>query len=404
MRILLLFSITIFFVACNKNANQTVDSAYLNQIIPELKYSFSRNGMNSVDLSEVNIIKKNIYYLYDRFIKNAAIYNDIEYKNFEDYYKQIGNNDIYGNRGLKPYENIAISNLSKVNRSKIIKDIDNMFDSTTAIAGYKKGSTSTNNVTSGRRYKMVKKGEIGSLIGVATAVLGYTDMRGLVVAEAWLQMLLGAIALDKIINVHLDENTLNNPKLREDHANLKLVLRGGNYTELEHHLDLAYGYYKLFFNNLAKAEHLITLNGSEQKMINAFTLARSSLEKEDYNEMWRQIRDIRSLLSRIIATHILNLLAGNNTLSNLDSQEPSYAFPLISRAYGMIFALQFTRKPDGKIYFSYNQINDLLKSLLKNTGLWDTNRLLGSEKTIGSLRNIAQKIAERFNLSVADLR
>lgn len=403
MRIFLtLVLLSVYFLACNKKANQTVDSAYLPPVIPELKYSFTRNGMNSVDISEVDIMSKTIAYLYSRFIKSAAIHDDIDYETFKSYYEQTGNSDLYGNRGLKPKENIALSNLYKKDKTQITKDIQDMIDSTKNIAEYK--TTNNSNNSSKRKYLRVKQGGTGSMVG-DIAVLGYADTRGLVVAEAWMQMLIGAVALDKIMNIHLDASVLNNPELRKQHSNLKLLLRGGNYTELEHHLDLAYGYYHHFFNSLTKAEHLILLRGSEQKMINAFTLARTALGREDYAEMWQQIRTIRSLLSQVIATHILNLLVGENTLATLKSQEPSYAFPFISRAYGMIYALQFTRKADGQPYFSYTEINNILKSLLKHKeGFWNTQHLLANAQTPGSLQNIAQKISQPFNISISQLR
>ena len=65
---------------------------------------------------------------------------------------------------------------------------------------------------------------------------------GIAVAEVYKYAIMGAIYLDKILNIHLSEQILENNEVlvRND---LTQLLPGHNYTELEHHWDLAYGYY-----------------------------------------------------------------------------------------------------------------------------------------------------------------
>lgn len=56
-------------------------------------------------------------------------------------------------------------------------------------------------------------------------------------------MILGAIFLDKALGEYLNVDELQNTELIQRHEDQKLIT-GRNYTELEHHWDLAYGYYK----------------------------------------------------------------------------------------------------------------------------------------------------------------
>ena len=73
------------------------------------------------------------------------------------------------------------------------------------------------------------------------------DERGIAVAEVYRYAVMGAIYLDKILNVHLSEDVTENPEVRSAH-DLTQLSAGHNYTELEHHWDLAYGYYVLLQN------------------------------------------------------------------------------------------------------------------------------------------------------------
>lgn len=398
IRKLLLFWGIILFFACRKNANQTVETAYLPPVIPEQKYNFKRNGSSSVNFYQADVINKTLTYLFSSFLSSVQIYGEKEYKTFNEYYEGSASDFV---REIKPKNYVATSKLHSPKRVAILADLLTMVDSSGSITGY--SISKTNPSPTSRRFKDSAP-NAGGKIGNSLVTFGYADARGLVVADAWQKMLMGAIYLDKILNVHLDEEKLNDNKLREDHQNLVLVGLG-NYTELEHELDMAYGFYR-FFIPMSKSEQLQILRGAEQKMINAFVEARKALDIHDYAEMWRQIRYIREKLSRLVAVHAVNLLVGNNTISNLKSDEPYFALPLLSQAYGLIYALQFTRKANGEPYFTYEQIKDILKSLLdsENGGLWQLPRLLGGAEQEGSLMNIATLIANTYGFSPEELR
>ena len=49
-------------------------------------------------------------------------------------------------------------------------------------------------------------------------------------------------------------------------------------------------------------------------------------------------------------------------------------------------ALQFTRKPDGSLYFTYDEVKALQNQLIAGTGLWNRSRLLAPAEIVGSLK------------------
>ena len=110
-----------------------------------------------------------------------------------------------------------------------------------------------------------------------------------------------------------------------------------------------------------------------------------------------QLRIIRKELSRVIAIRTIHTLTGVNTLANY-TESPKQAFKYLSQGYGFLYALQFTRKPDGSLYFTYAEVKALQNQLIAGTGLWNRSRLLAPAQTVGSLKNIAQQIAERYEL------
>ena len=83
---------------------------------------------------------------------------------------------------------------------------------------------------------MGKGGYLGYNIGDEN--LAFVNAKGVAVAEVYYEMIRGSIYLDKILNVHLNPELYNDQQLLKDQAASNLV-NGHNYTELEHHWDLA---------------------------------------------------------------------------------------------------------------------------------------------------------------------
>ncbi len=166
---------------------------------------------------------------------------------------------------------------------------------------------------------------------------------------------------------------------------------------------MAYGYFQ-FLKNLSQANGVPALKYSEQKLYSAFVQGRIELSRYRYDDMKVQLKIIREELSRVMAIRIIDYLIGVNTIVNLKEGNGSDAFNFLSKAYGLIYALQFTRNAEGNKYFTYEQVQDILNQFRSENGFWDTERLLGNESVNGSVENIANQIAEPFGFSVEEVK
>lgn len=376
----------LFISSCDTREGETVESAYLEPIIQPYKYKFSRNGNSSVDGLEQDLVNIPMDYIYQSYMKQARIVGSEEYEMVMRFFREEAEG------GIVLEKEIASSSIEENNREQIVKDVLEMIDESAKISGYPAGVSSR-----GISASEGVAGYIGN--DILDPNLAFVNTKGLAVSEVYKTMLLGAIHLDKILNKHLDESILDNADLKNRHENVELV-SGKNYTELEHHWDLAYAYYSRW-KPFAQPEGLIALKGSEEKILNAFVLGRYELGKYRYDEMKKHLRIIREELSRVVAIRAMSLLIGMNTLANLN-EEPSYSFYYLSEAYGLIYTLQFTRKADGTPYFTYADIRELQKKLLKGNGFWEVNRLLSDSDD--SLKGIAQQIGQPFQISLESIK
>lgn len=383
---LVLFS---FVSSCDRIEGETVETAYIEPLPEILKYQFSRNGSSSVDILERSLIDIPVDYIYSGYLKKAGINREYDYNRVMQFYEE-------GEDGYIPKQFVATSARSLPHQTDIQQDIKNIFDTSAKIGGY--GSEDFFKIKS-REARKGLTGYIGYDVGDLN--LAYADEKGLVVAEAYRTMMLGAIHLDKILNLHLDESILDNPALRTAHENTELI-PGKNYTALEHHWDLAYGYYARW-RPYAQPEGMIALKDSENKILNAFILGRYELGKFRYDEMKKHLEVIREELSKVVAIRAMHFLAGQNTLANL-KEKPGYSFAYLSEGYGLIYALQFTRKADGQPYLNYTDVKQLQQRLLQGDGFWEVNRLISDINTEGSLLNIANEIGKTYSITLDGLK
>lgn len=376
-------------ISCNKGEGETVDSAYIEPIMPPPQYKFSRNGANSVDLLECDFLKAPLDYIYSSYLKEARMGSDYEYTTVFSFYNE-------GEFGLKPKEEIAQSLLHKGHRQKILEDMAELLNISAHIGGYKSDDPYKHRT---REAVKGRTGYVGNNIGDKN--IYFVDEKGVAVADVFKNAVKGAIYLDKILNVHLDDSVLDNKDLQRKHESMELPA-GKNYTELEHHWDLAYGYY-IFWKPLAEAGGLPILRDSERNIFQAFVRGRMLLETFRYDEIKEQVRIIREELSKVIVVRAMDLLVGENTLVNMD-ERPKYAFLFLSQACGLIYAAQFTRSPEGMPYFTYEEVKGLLASLTRDAGLWEKNRLLEEENVEGSLKNIALALGQMLNVSLEEIK
>ena len=369
--------------SCDATPDEVVETSYIYPPVPDPTYSFKRNGTSSVDILECQLIKQPLDYVYSSFLVEANLMYPANMTRMKSYFDE-------GEFGWSPRNIVCRSALHAADSVRVLNDVEHIFTTTGKLSGLGTTSPST---TRNQRAEQGKAGFVGYHIGDVN--LSFADEHGVVVAEKFQELVRGAAFLDQILNVHLDEAVLLNEQLRNDHENGKL-LPGRNYTALEHHWDLAWGYYQ-YWQPLVENSEIPALKKSRITLYRAFSLGRQALTEYRYTDALEQMRIVRTELSKVAAANALYLLTGNRTLSNL-KEEPAHALPFLGQALGAIYALQFTRTADGKPYFSYDEVNALITSLTAEGGLWERERLLGTTAQEGALYQVEKQIKERFSL------
>ena len=375
---------------CYDNVGEVIESSYIENVWVEPEYKFTRNGISNVDVQECLFLKEPIDYFYNSYLKSARIMNESAWETARTYFQQ-------GEYGLSPREELATSAAHVADREKIVADFEKWIDTSRRISGYYVDNQNKNNHRN-RDAEPGISGYVGQNVGDAN--IFFVDEKGFVVAEVFRYAIMGAIYLDKILNVHLLEEDVFSPEVCGAHENLELM-KGRNYTQLEHHLDLAKGYYD-FWKPLAAAEGIPALKESDRKIFYALVQARRLLEHYQYDEAKPELAVVRSELSRVVAIRVMNLLLGPNTIVNVQ-EESKYAFTFLSQACGLIYSLQFTINENGIPYFSYQEVQDMLALLVQGQGLWEKERLLSGDDVPGSLRNIALQVGNRFGISIEEI-
>lgn len=376
------------FTACDA-PEETVETAYILPILPEPSYKFSRNGYSSVDVLECEFVKQTLDYVYRSFLREANISTSTDYKSVLQYYQE-------GAFGVQPAVEVASSAQQYEHRTIIRQDLLTLIEQSATISGYplKEPYAHRN-----RPAQIGKSGYVGHDIGDANKF--FIDHRGIAPAEVFRFYIMGAIYLDKILGEHLDPRHFTDPEQVRQHQNVQLV-RGRNYTQLEHHIDLAYGYYK-HWQNLARAEGLPILKDSDHKIFIALVQARTLLQFYRYDEVLKQIAIVRKELSKVVPARAMNLLVGVNTIANIE-ERPEHAFDFLSQAIGLIRCLPFTMRADGSTYFTYEEAQEIVDDLIQEKGLWENQRLLDNTQRKGSLHNIATRVGHAFGIRLQDIQ
>lgn len=177
--------------ACTEGTNETVESAYWPPVLPEPSYKFSRNGESSVNTLECKFLKAPIDRIFSRYMSGARMGTKMDYDEAMQMFRE-------GEYGLKPQNEIATSTLHLTDRGKILQDFNSWFDMSTRIAGL--GQEKPHE----RRSTEAQKGITGYVgINIGDKDICFVDERGIAVAEVYRYAVMGAIYLDKILNVHL---------------------------------------------------------------------------------------------------------------------------------------------------------------------------------------------------------
>ena len=382
----LLLALSLFFtVACEDNVDETPESSFQwNELTPP-KYSFKRNDASSVDYQECEFLAKPLNTIYESYLRHARLTTSSQYDLMMGYYED-------GVYGIAPKDEISQSDLCKPYRKHVLADVDNLLDQSRRISGgYASQSSTVRNQEAIEGFT----GYIGS--NITDPNLLFVNEKGVVVAEVFLYYMYGAIYLDKILNEHLDENIYTNQDVINDHQNVVLP-PGRNYTEMEHHWDLAYGYYKNFWERFSRADGLMIMKQSQRTLFESFAYGRLAMKTFDYHRVIGYLRTIKQELSRVAAVRTMDYLLGPNTVANL-SEDPKFAYGFISQAIGMLYALQFASDAEGHHIYNRDELLLLIQQISSDRGLWDTSRLLSDADVEGSLLYIATKVGAPFGVS-----
>lgn len=382
--ILSLFSLVLIIGGCQNLPLQTVESGDLLLDEKDPSYKFYRNQESSVDIQEPQYVRESINDLGIRFLDQAYLRSEYDMQRAKELYNQ-------GIYGYAPYDYISTSNSQQPNREAILNEIEGIFLSIAEISGYY-----ADNPTAHRRREAVM-GSSGLISNGLGTELIFVDAKGLMMSEVFQYMALGTIALDQIMNVHLDDNVIKSEQIIQDHENHRLI-KGQNYTALEHHWDLAYGYYKFFWRPMAKGDGIPALRGCLRQLDLAFTLGRMDINYHLYDELPKYVDEIRRLLTKVILIRTKEHLLGGHTISNLN-EDLVFAFPQLSRGYALLYSMAFINDAEGRPYFTYEEVKEMQQTLLGEKGLWDSTRLLSDEKGSGTLKSIEEKLTNRLNIN-----
>lgn len=387
--IALALSLLLGLGSCDDRSGLTAESAYIAPIWQTPPYRFTRHGASSVDTRQPELVQQGLDILYNTYLREARIMTESTRQEVQNYFTRGYH------QGYSLQDGIARSARHKEQRAFILNQLQSLLSQSATLSGFASPEPSRKRNTA---IAPLQPGYIGVSIGDKN--IAFANSRGLVVAELFRYYVMGAYFLDKLYNVHTDESVINNQELQEKHQNNQLIA-GQNYTELEQHWDLAFGYF-LRWRRVIQSEGSPLLRDREQRIYDAFAQARFDLSLYDFASLGRHRSIIYDELSRAIAIRAIYLLLGKNTQANL-SEETPYAFHALSQAIGIMYSLPFMRSPEGESYFTHTEIQQLVDSLLQGNGLWDTERLLAGQEATGSLKQVAATIAKPFGINIEQI-
>jgi hypothetical protein len=219
-----------------------------------------------------------------------------------------------------------------------------------------------------------------------------------------------------MLNNYISSNVLDS---FEDANNAETLVTDKNYTDMEHDWDEAYGY--LFGTASSVATPLDDIGSSSggsdsflnkyldrvnddpdftgiaQDIYDALKLGRAAIVAKNYTVRNAQAEIIREKVSEVIGVRTVYYLQQGKTILEVTETEPDYAaaFHDLSEAYGFIYSLQFTRKPNtNEPYLTRAEVSAILDTIYGSytNGFWDV--------TSEDLQTASETIAAKFNFTV----
>lgn len=206
--------------------------------------------------------------------------------------------------------------------------------------------------------------------GVAGDLGGYQlNAAGQEIDQLFFKSLIGAFALDQIINNYITPTQLDNGTRRDDNTAGTLE-NGKNYTTMEHKWDEGFGYLygqvadiesnfglpaegeatgNLLMKYFKKVEEVYE-PGIAATVYNAFIEGRHAITIADYAARDAAAATIKTELSKVIGYYAIHYL--NDYLSKAGSGNIAGAHHSLSEGYGFMFSLQFTNDGGDQPYMN----------------------------------------------------
>ena len=214
--------------------------------------------------------------------------------------------------------------------------------------------------------------------GVAGDLGGYQlNAAGQEIDQLFFKSLIGAFALDQIINNYITPSQLDSGTRRDD--NTAGTLDGDNpYTTMEHKWDEGFGY---LYGQVADVEANFGLPASgeatgnllmkyfkkvdevyepgiAETVYNAFIAGRHAITIADYDARDAAATTIKTELSKVIGYYAKHYL--NDYINKAGSGNIAGAHHSLSEGYGFIFSLQFTNDGGDMPYMSHGDVMHVL--------------------------------------------
>ena len=227
--------------------------------------------------------------------------------------------------------------------------------------------------------------------GVAGDLEGYQlNAAGQEIDQLFFKSLIGAFALDQIINNYITPSQLDAVYLetdangnevevsRRDNNTNGVLYSDKNYTEMEHKWDEGFGY---LYGQVADVEANLGLpadgeasgnllmkyfkkveenyeSGIAETVYNAFIAGRHAITIADYDARDAAATTIKTELSKVIGYYAKHYL--NDYINKVAAGQIAKAHHSLSEGYGFIFSLQFTNDGGDMPYMSHGDVMHVL--------------------------------------------
>ncbi|MEM1215557.1 MAG: DUF4856 domain-containing protein [Bacteroidota bacterium] len=397
-RILLLLLVlpTLFFLGCDDDDDTTID------IDEPTTYAFVRDGASTVSYSGQT----------DRIGMATELISAMKDPSRTE--EQLDN--MFQNPdGVDPFADADLNASSKSVRSKTAASQDFYSSNTVEATAVKEDFDSWIAAQVAEVFpkwnELATPGQAGQIAdGSSTR---YVNGQGLEYDQMVNKSLIGALMGDQLMNNYLGVAVLDAGSNVEENDNGP-VADGKNSTTMEHKWDEAYGY---LYGGSANGEDPRPTVGDDDKFLNkylgrvdgdtdfmgisediygAFKLGRAAIVAGDYKVRDEQAAILREKVSEVIGVRAVYYLQAAKTAIEATPDALGGAFHDLSEAYGFIYSLQFTRKPNSDDpYFTRAQATGFIDTMLGDgaNGLWDV--------TPATLQTLSEQIAAEFDFTVA---